>query len=171
MNRPFQAFGTLLMLLAAAMLAVNSGSRTTMFDRPSPSVTGSLPPRSSRLGNVYVVVLPAGESIAVSEAMPDLIGLLDDCWAGEDLPSTEDRTLYDPEYDRAVYGDVVPPAPPDLAAVSITASRTSVRSGHWLLHFAASSLNHMGRACEAMASRLETLGSEPVAATPELPPR
>ena len=61
MNRPFYAFGVLLTLLALAMYAVGSSSRsTTVESQPSASGGTLLSPRP-RLGSIYVVVLPAGE--------------------------------------------------------------------------------------------------------------
>jgi hypothetical protein len=162
-NRPFQAFGTLLMLLAVAMLAVNSGSRTTMFDRPPAAAKKLAPPRGSRLGGVYVIVLPAGEAEAAEEELPDLLGLLDGEWARGDLPGADGCTFYDAVYDRAVYGELAGGTVTEMAAPSNAAARTPVRSGRWLLRFAASSLNQLGRACETAASQLESLGSDTIA--------
>ena len=172
MNRPFQAFGTLLILLALAMLAVNSGSRTTMFDRPPPKAKAYLPPRSSRLGGIYVVVLPASE-VEKDEALDTAITLPRSEVAPEpsDQAEADNRTLYDAAYDVAVYGELAGNVAPVAAVSHQAASRTPVRSGQWLLRFAASSLNQLGRACEEAAEHLESAGSESVASKEELPPR
>ena len=171
-NRPFQAFGALLILLALAMLAVNSGSRTTMFDRPPPKAKTYLPPRNSRLGGIYVVVLPASD-VENDEALETAITLPVSEIAAEpsDPSEADNRTLYDAAYDVAVYGELAGNVGPAAAASQQAASHTPVRSGQWLLRFAASSLNQLGRACEAAARQLETAGSESVASMGDLPPR
>jgi hypothetical protein len=66
-NRPFYAFGALAGALALTMLAVSSTSRSTTVRRPVPSSQASAQakdPKSARLGNIYVVVLPAGDDLA-----------------------------------------------------------------------------------------------------------
>ena len=171
-NRPFQAFGALLILLALAMLAVNSGSRTTMFDRPPPKAKAYLPPRNSRLGGMYVVVLPASD-VGNDEAVDTAIILPMSEVAPEpsDPAEADNRTLYDAAYDVAIYGELAGNADAAGAASRQAASHTPVRSGQWLLRFAASSLNQLAWACEAAARQLENAESESVASKAELSPR
>lgn len=78
MNRPFYAFGALLLGLALAMLAVSSTSRSTTV-RPNgpspahgraerPTATPAVAGRARRPGGIYIIVLPEalGESSATA---------------------------------------------------------------------------------------------------------
>jgi hypothetical protein len=58
-NRPFYAFGLLLFLLAAAMLAVSSTSRSTTVRPRAAASKADLPARRPQPAGIYVVVLPA----------------------------------------------------------------------------------------------------------------
>ena len=68
MNRPFYAFGVLLALLALAMYAVGSSSRSTTVESQPASAGGTLLSPRPRLGSIYVVVLPAAEELAHESA-------------------------------------------------------------------------------------------------------
>jgi hypothetical protein len=64
-NRPFYAFGALLVLLALAMLAVGSADRSTT-DREPPSPSHRAEVEVAGRGAIYVVVLPAANDADVS---------------------------------------------------------------------------------------------------------
>jgi hypothetical protein len=66
-NRPFYAFGVLLFLLAAAMLAVSSTSRSTTVRPRAAASKAGLPARRPQPMGIYLVVLPAGDAAESDE--------------------------------------------------------------------------------------------------------
>ena len=68
MNRPFYAFGLLLALLALAMVAVSSTSRSTTVQSPRGEEGSLLTPAASH-GTIYIVVLPAAEEPSAPAAL------------------------------------------------------------------------------------------------------
>ena len=161
-NQSFNAFGSLLLMLAVAMLAVNSGSRTTMFDRPPAAAKRCVPSRGSRIGGVYVIVMPAAD-MEDRDLGATPIGAVEREYLSIFETDIQNRTRYDATYDAAVYGELAENMSPELTAVHSSDLRLPVRSSRWLLRFAVSSLNEMSRVCEAAASKLEILGSDPLA--------
>jgi hypothetical protein len=128
-NRPFYAFGVLLALLALAMLAVSSTTRTRMVQSPQSHDKGSLLSPTPRGGAIYVIILPEGDAspltqgvawkaltpAVVAEAPFDASGVpqitpigvtfaAHDAAAAFSPGSADCRSQYDPQYDELIYG-------------------------------------------------------------------
>jgi len=120
-NRPFYAFGVLLLLLALAMYAVSSTSRSTAVQSQPAGGAGSLITPAPRLGTIYVVVLPAAEEPQpVATAQPEpcipsparqtsglrpvlLLPAIHDAAPVLDAAEYDCLSHYDAAYDRLVY--------------------------------------------------------------------
>lgn len=189
MNRPIQAFGTLLSILAIAMFAVNVGQRSSQRAAQSLAKIESSVTRS-RHGNIYVVVLQAGDEAApasdesapppaTAAAQGGVTNVHDAAEVSVSVASSE-CTEYDPAYDDAMFGArAVENADGNndasetknakvghataAAADKAASADATVRSNRWLLRFAASSLNQLSRACEEAAGHLERLETNPLA--------
>jgi hypothetical protein len=114
----FYAFGVLLAMLALAIIAVGSSSRTTTV-QAQPDDEGSLPTPTPH-GTIYVVVLPAGDEPApavnkasvtevatevVRPPMLPVVVVAADCDAATKLqPENDCLSHYDRFYDELVYG-------------------------------------------------------------------
>jgi hypothetical protein len=127
-NRPFYAFGVLLALLALAMVAVSSTTRTRMVQSPQAHDKGTLKTPARRGSAVYIVVLPEAEqaraaaTVAIKSPSPAVVreASFDACSVSQITPvtvsevssdaalaasSADCRSLYDPVYDELVYGE------------------------------------------------------------------
>ena len=138
MNRPFYAFGVLLALLALAMFAVGSSSRSTTVEVQPKAPAGSLITPAAQLGSIYVVVLPAADepaeptvaSPAVTELKPIQVSAAD--YDAACTPAASDASClshYDPIYDRLIYGSAEPADRNDESVTRID------ERGDWLALF------------------------------------
>lgn len=121
MNRPFYAFGVLLVLLALAMAAVSSSSRSTTVQTPQEG--GSLLTPTPSRGTNFVVVLPAGDEpaegslqagsscdLAAPAIKPASVCLLEFDAGGRSLAVADCLSHYDRAYDELIYGQADAPS-------------------------------------------------------------
>ncbi len=129
MNRPFYAFGVLLALLALAMLAVSSTTRSKRVQNRPAQAEGSLLSPSSLGGAIYVIVLPAGDEapasgpLAAESPAPVVVApatfdasrirhispvcVIEAAYDAAESRAAENadcHSHYDLEYDRLIYG-------------------------------------------------------------------